>query len=498
MSFKQFPDALTTLSQLEELNLTHLTRCKIEKLPENLHQLTKLKELYLGGNIITTFPKEIQSLTSLERFKIWGNKFDVSYFVPFISRSLKELSLRNINLKSLPTALFEFEFLEELDISNNQIEEIPATVQKFKNLKTLKISNNLLKNLPPNIASLQKLEVIDCSFNQLGKFPATILKLKQLRELKIHFNDIGKIPKEIQYLSKLEKLHLTNANLTSIPEEIGELRNLKVLLIGNLEEIDVEEEQVALFKDRKESQQNTIKQLPIAISQLTELEILHLTNLKLSLSNLPDLSAFKNLKTNESKKPSEKGLSLRGNPEIDISDEMFDRPPKDLIEYLLQFEKGKSPLNEAKLILVGDGKVGKTSIVNRLLFDTFNKDESQTDGVDIKDWKLSRNDSTIRLSIWDFGGQQIMHTTHRFFMTRRSVYILVVEPRVEDKQGETPLHYWLTHIKSYAGLSPVIVVVNKCEDGHDVDLSERELRYQYPQIISFVRISCKEGKISIY
>ena len=85
------------------------------------------------------------------------------------------------------------------------------------------------------------------------------------------------------------------------------------------------------------------------------------------------------------------------------------------------------PLNEAKLILVGFGDVGKTSLVNRLVHDTFTAGEAKTEGIAITQWPIRLNGTEdVRLHVWDFGGQEIMHATHRFFLSQRSLYLVVL------------------------------------------------------------------------
>lgn len=145
------------------------------------------------------------------------------------------------------------------------------------------------------------------------------------------------------------------------------------------------------------------------------------------------------------------------------------------------------PLNEGKLILVGRGEVGKTSLVKRLVKNTFSGDESKTQGINITNWPLRCGTTTFRLNIWDFGGQEIMHATHQFFLTERSLYLLVLNGREggEDLDAE----YWLKHIESFGGESPVIVVQNKVEQ-HPFDLNYRGLRARYPQIRDFVKTDC--------
>jgi internalin A len=150
----------------------------------------------------------------------------------------------------------------------------------------------------------------------------------------------------------------------------------------------------------------------------------------------------------------------------------------------------KRPLNEGKLILVGRGEVGKTSLVRRLVEGEFRGDESKTQGINISKWPLECSSETYRLNIWDFGGQEIMHATHQFFLTERSLYLLVLNGREggEDVDAE----YWLKHVESFGADSPVIVVQNKVGQ-HPFDLNYRGLQGRYPQIRAFVKTDCKEG-----
>ena len=67
----------------------------------------------------------------------------------------------------------------------------------------------------------------------------------------------------------------------------------------------------------------------------------------------------------------------------------------------------------------------------------------------------------MTLHIWDFGGQEIMHATHQFFLTERSLYLLVLNGRQGQEDAEA--EYWLRLIASFGGDSPVIVVLNKVE-----------------------------------
>jgi len=77
-------------------------------------------------------------------------------------------------------------------------------------------------------------------------------------------------------------------------------------------------------------------------------------------------------------------------------------------------------------------------------------------------------------------------------MTRRSIYVLVVNPRIDDKYGDTEINYWLKLITSFSPKSAIIIAVNKCET-HKTDYGEGSLKETFPQIIDFVETSCTKN-----
>ena len=143
------------------------------------------------------------------------------------------------------------------------------------------------------------------------------------------------------------------------------------------------------------------------------------------------------------------------------------------------------------MLLVGQGSVGKTSLVKRLLWDEFNLHEEKTEGIEIEEWQVAVDDQKIRLNVWDFGGQEIMHATHQFFLTKRSLYLLVLDARLGDEENR--IEYWLKIIKSFGADSPVIIVGNKIDE-QPLDVDKRGLMAKYRNIRDIVGVSCKEGK----
>lgn len=162
---------------------------------------------------------------------------------------------------------------------------------------------------------------------------------------------------------------------------------------------------------------------------------------------------------------------------------------KAALEYFDQLGNDRTPLNEIKVIFLGDGAAGKTSLVKRLRSEDFDPKESQTHGIRIRKTAFQVGEETILANIWDFGGQEVMHATHQFFLSRRCIYVLVLNSRTDEKA-----EYWLKHASSFGGDSPVLVVLNKMDENPGYDVNRKQLLTKYPQIEGFFKVSCKDNK----
>ena len=74
---------------------------------------------------------------------------------------------------------------------------------------------------------------------------------------------------------------------------------------------------------------------------------------------------------------------------------------------------------------------------------------------------------------------------HQFFLSKRSVYVLVLDGRRDERP-----EYWLQHIETFGGDSPVLVVLNKYDANPSFDINRPFLQKKYPGIIGFYRTSC--------
>jgi len=188
----------------------------------------------------------------------------------------------------------------------------------------------------------------------------------------------------------------------------------------------------------------------------------------------------------------EDGIILENNPLESPPIEIVKQGTEAVRQYFKSLEVEKHALNEVKVLLVGNGAAGKTSLVKRLTGREFDKEEPQTAGVNIvniEDWQVGSKEKGIKVHFWDFGGQDLMQATHQMFYSFRSLYVLVLNAREEPEAED-----WLKHIESFGGDSPILVVINKIDENQNYDVNRKSLRQKYRGIRDFYRISCKTGE----
>jgi small GTP-binding protein len=411
-------------------------------------------------------------------------KKEVLHIIEEAARNnLAGLDLSDSQLETLPAEIGELKNLTTLYLSKNQLERLPAEIGELKNLTTLYLTGNQLKTLPAEIGELTSLTTLYLTENQLKTLPAEIGKLKNLITLYLTGNQLKTLPAEIGKLKNLITLYLTGNQLKTLPAEIGELKNLITLyLTGNqLKTLPVE---IGKLKNLTELYlyRNQLERLPAEIVKLTSLTVLDLTGNQ--LKTLPaEIGKLTSLTT----------LYLTENPLESPPLEIAEQGIEAIFEYLRQLPEEAIEHNEAKMILVGQGDVGKTCLAKRLIYDKFIEDKS-TEGIDILKWAITApttDGEEIKLNVWDFGGQEIYHATHQFFLTKRSVYLLVWNAR--KSQDYEHIYYWLHTIEAFGEDSPIVLVLSKLNERDD-DLNMKELREKFPQIVGLYKIDSEDGK----
>jgi internalin A len=366
----------------------------------------------------------------------------------------------------LPEGIWQLAQLQTLDISGNQLTALPEAFGQLAHLKMLSLDGNQLTALPEAFGQLAQLRTLSLTDNQLTALPEAFGQLAQLRTLSLTDNQLTALPEAFGQLAQLQMLSLTGNQLTALPKAIGRLAQLQTLDLAR----------------------NRLTTLPEALGQLTRLQHLNLDGNRLAV--LPEaLRRMAGLET----------LYLHDNPALGLPAELLGPTwqedgepanPADILDFYFRSRGDSRPLNEAKLILVGFGDVGKTSLVNRLVHDTFTAGEAKTEGIAITQWPIRLNGTEdVRLHVWDFGGQEIMHATHRFFLSQRTLYLVVLNGRGGRQQADAA--YWLNLIATYAPDSPVIIVRNKIRED-PCPLDRTALRRDFPAIRAEIDTDCAD------
>jgi internalin A len=242
------------------------------------------------------------------------------------------------------------------------------------------------------------------------------------------------------------------------------------------------------------------------LATLSALQTLEVANTLVSdLTPLSTLSALRTLDISGTKVNAlaplvefiRKGLPVKWGsstgqiPGIYVEDCPLSNPPREIVvqgdkailNYFVERATGQvDHLYEAKMLVLGEGGAGKTSLIRRLYEPDklLPAEKDTTHGIEIYKhaFKL-KNGHTFRLNVWDFGGQQIYHATHQFFLTHRSLYVLLDDTRKDHKSvSDQGFRYWLELIEVFGGHSPTLIFQNE-KDGRSkaIDLTGIKRRY---------------------
>lgn len=247
----------------------------------------------------------------------------------------------------------------------------------------------------------------------------------------------------------------------------------------------------------------------------------HLYLYKSKIKNLSLEGRFPNLETlhfaenelsefqiNVGNFPALKTLYLYKNPITNIPAETFDKKRENVWEgvrnFLQALATGSVINHEAKIILIGNGSAGKTTLSHQLRTGEFVEiaEEDRTHGVVPEKWTILQKDfpeslkqniqatiekhhkenpkeekkltmpDSLLLNLWDFGGQEYYHATHRLFLNSNALYLLLWEEASNsyktyiDKKGlpqeNQHFDYWRANIKAYSkDKNSTLLVKNK-------------------------------------
>ncbi|MDE7243112.1 MAG: leucine-rich repeat domain-containing protein [Oscillospiraceae bacterium] len=391
-------------------------------LPESIGKLSQLIELNISRNQLTSLPESIGKLSQFTELNVF------EYQLTNLLKSIRKLSQFTV-----------------LDVSENQLTSLPEWIRKLSQLTVLDVSGSQLTNLPESIGELSQLTELNVSGNQLTSLPESIEKLSQLNKLYISQNQLTSLPEWIERLSQLTELDVSNNQLTSLPEWIGAMTSLHTLNLSFLQ----------------------LREFPDSLLQL---------NIPFLADNRLSFYSDRKILIKDTK------LSIQPVALFDQSRDksLYYQESRKLIEDY--FNAAKRPIREAKVIFLGDGKVGKTYTIQRLLHNCRKGDypTKETHGILIEDLVAEKCGGSYKVRVWDFGGQDIMHEMHRCFLTDRTCYVVMVDTRADKQTGRA--RYWLRTIQSIAPNAPALLLVNEISGGKNRDLDYSGLKQEFSNL----------------
>lgn len=170
-----------------------------------------------------------------------------------------------------------------------------------------------------------------------------------------------------------------------------------------------------------------------------------------------------------------------------LPQEILSQEPAHINAYLKSLGNAAGALNRVRVIFLGYGEAGKTSLIRALNgLEVVAGKEQMTPGIDISDWQVPGTEITAHF--WDFGGQVVAHATHQFFLRSRCLYILLLDGRTEINANEQA-EYWLEHVRAFGSKAPVMLVGNKA-DVCAVNLDMAALKEKHGNVLDFYPLSC--------
>jgi small GTP-binding protein len=142
---------------------------------------------------------------------------------------------------------------------------------------------------------------------------------------------------------------------------------------------------------------------------------------------------------------------------------------------------------ELKLLLLGNGSVGKTSLINRYLKKVYNPVYLTTIGIDKSVKFLLINNKQIQLSIWDTAGQEQFRTITKSFYNKTDGVILCFD--LTEKDSLNSINYWIEQLNSKINLEDIgIVLVGTKLDLLEFEANLKEIKSEAEKVADSYKI----------
>jgi small GTP-binding protein len=147
------------------------------------------------------------------------------------------------------------------------------------------------------------------------------------------------------------------------------------------------------------------------------------------------------------------------------------------VKFSLEGEPEKKKI-KIKVTVIGDGAVGKTSLIQKFTKGKFQTDYIKTIGADLTNYQTEIGEFKIELIFWDIAGQDEFHFLRPSFY-RYSKAAIIVYSLEENDLGRRSFEHitkWYEDVKQFCGEIPVVVFANKVDLVEDQSLDKAKIQ----------------------
>ncbi|XP_020663353.3 ras-related protein Rab-6A isoform X3 [Pogona vitticeps] len=152
-----------------------------------------------------------------------------------------------------------------------------------------------------------------------------------------------------------------------------------------------------------------------------------------------------------------------------------------------------NPLRKFKLVFLGEQSVGKTSLITRFMYDSFDNTYQATIGIDFLSKTMYLEDRTMRLQLWDTAGQERFHSLIPSYIRDSAAAVIVFDLTNLNSFQQTSK--WIDDVRTERGSDVIIMLVgNKTDlaDKRQITTEEGEQRAKELSVM-FIETSAKTG-----
>ncbi|KAK9352021.1 ras family-domain-containing protein [Lipomyces doorenjongii] len=152
-----------------------------------------------------------------------------------------------------------------------------------------------------------------------------------------------------------------------------------------------------------------------------------------------------------------------------------------------------NPMKKYKLVFLGEQSVGKTSLITRFMYDSFDSQYAATIGIDFLSKTMYLEDRTVRLQLWDTAGQERFRSLIPSYIRDSTVAVVVYD--VTNRNSFINTSKWIDDVRAERGNDVIIVLVGNKTDLNDkrqVTSEEGEKKAKEFKVM-FIETSAKAG-----